>query len=171
MADAQVVMYRRYSYLAQAAYDAYDHGACRYPLRRLLPALGLTGHGYVATKYLYATVDTDEHRQHWIGYIAVATTCDAESFRDIVVVWRGTSAPSELFINLEASLVPIHGEEPPVLVEHGFQSLYVSDELSAQPGPERRVNVALTPGISTPPFIIAAATMWARRRSRRRRGL
>ncbi|CAN6357041.1 unnamed protein product [Urochloa humidicola] len=134
-ANAQDVTY---SYLAQAAYDAYDHGACRYPLHHLLPALGLDGLGYVTTQYLYATVNSiingvdHEHRQHWIGYVAVARHYDADSFRDIVVVWRGTSTPSELFKDLQAFLVSIHGEgaapppQHPVMVERGFQSLYVS---------------------------------------------
>ncbi|KAE8768030.1 Mitochondrial outer membrane porin [Hordeum vulgare] len=47
----------RYGDLAQATYDAFDNrywsrncGTCLHGLRRMLPALGLAGHGYVATR-------------------------------------------------------------------------------------------------------------------------
>jgi hypothetical protein len=125
----------KYCYLAKAAYDAYDHGRCRYSLDRMLPALGLGDHGYVATAFLYAAVNIVpvEHQQHWIGYVAVADKAERDrvlgyQYREIVVVWRGTSALDELFKDLEANLQPIHGDESNklVLVENGIQSLYAT---------------------------------------------
>ncbi|XP_066385443.1 phospholipase A1-Igamma1, chloroplastic-like [Miscanthus floridulus] len=57
----------KYGDLMQATYDASDRrhwsphcGTCVHDLRRLLPVLGLAGHGYVATAFLYATSDVDE---------------------------------------------------------------------------------------------------------------
>jgi pimeloyl-ACP methyl ester carboxylesterase len=135
-----------YCKLAQAAYAAYDdhNGTCRYSLADMLPAVGLGGSGYVATSFIYATVnilagdgvnegnddDGCQHEQHWIGYVALATDAERDrvGYRDIAVVWRGTSALDELLKDLQAVLVPIHGEEQAgkVRVERGFESLYTS---------------------------------------------
>ncbi|XP_002443555.2 phospholipase A1-Igamma1, chloroplastic [Sorghum bicolor] len=148
--DADEGQVLNYCKLAQAAYDAYDshNGTSRYPLTDLLPALGLGGNGYVATSFLYATVNiltgdgggvNEEndcpHKQHWIGYVAVATDAERDrvGYRDIAVVWRGTSTLDELLKDLQAVLVPIHGggqgqqaRRPEVQVERGFESLYTS---------------------------------------------
>ncbi|ONM02110.1 alpha/beta-Hydrolases superfamily protein [Zea mays] len=135
-----------YCKLAQAAYAAYDdhNGTCRYSLADMLPAVGLGGSGYVATSFIYATVnilagdgvnegnddDGCQHEQHWIGYVALATDAERDrvGYRDIAVVWRGTSALDELLKDLQAVLVPIHGEQQAgtVRVERGFESLYTS---------------------------------------------
>ena len=62
----------KYGDLVQATYNAFDRrhwsphcGTCVHGLRRLLPTLGLAGHGYVATAFLYATSDIDVPR--WLG--------------------------------------------------------------------------------------------------------
>jgi hypothetical protein len=107
----------RYGDFAMATYEAFDgdrwspyYGSCRYGLRRMLPALGLAVHGYQVTAFTYATADLlpewvepvlDAERwddgAYWIGYVAVANDEAARvaGFRDVAVVWRGTSARVE----------------------------------------------------------------------------
>ncbi|KAL6847204.1 hypothetical protein ACP4OV_023057 [Aristida adscensionis] len=109
----------RYGGLVHAAYDAFAArtGFSRCAGGRLLPGGGLTGTGagaYVAIAPLHCTVDIvpgeafDDHL-HWVGYVAVAAERDADGFREIAVVWRGTATWDEWFKDVQALLVPIHG--------------------------------------------------------------
>ncbi|KAE8770705.1 phospholipase A1-II 6-like [Hordeum vulgare] len=140
----------RYGDLAQAAYDAFDNrywsrncGTCLHGLRRMLPALGLAGHGYVATAFIYATCDVDiprwlmarlhadawDDHANWAGYVAVAGAEEASrvGHRDVVVVWRGTMAAEEWFMNLRTSFVPFDtAAGDGAMVAEGFHTLYTS---------------------------------------------
>ncbi|TVU47061.1 hypothetical protein EJB05_06639, partial [Eragrostis curvula] len=88
----------KYGDLVQATYDGFDGrhwsphcGSCLHGLRRLLPALGLAGHGYRVTTFVYATSDVAvphwlvrplhaeawEGHANWIGYVAVDGAAEA----------------------------------------------------------------------------------------------
>ncbi|KAK3135576.1 hypothetical protein QOZ80_5BG0420590 [Eleusine coracana subsp. coracana] len=158
----------KYGDLAMATYEAFDgdrwssyYGTCRYGLRRMLPALGLAGHGYHVTAFIYATVDllpewvepvvqaeNWDDRAHWMGYIAVAGDDEARraGFRDVAVVWRGTSAQVEWAMNIRTGLVDFddvddeegvnekkkkrRGEK----VARGFYELYTSENPESEFG-------------------------------------
>uniref|UniRef100_K3XX24 Fungal lipase-type domain-containing protein n=1 Tax=Setaria italica TaxID=4555 RepID=K3XX24_SETIT len=122
----------KYGDLAQATYDGFDWrhwsphcGTCLHGLRRLLPELGLAGHGYVATAFVYATCDEGraprwlrrqlhgqawEGHANWIGYVAVAGAAEAAraGYRDIAVAWRGTIAPGEWLLDMRTRMVPMY---------------------------------------------------------------
>ncbi|XP_020174073.1 phospholipase A1-Igamma1, chloroplastic-like [Aegilops tauschii subsp. strangulata] len=141
----------RHGDLAQATYDAFDGrywspncGTSLHGLRRMLPALGLAGHGYVATAFIYATCDVDiprwlmtrlhadawDDHANWAGYVAVAGAEEASrvGHRDVVVVWRGTMSAEEWFMNLRTGLVPFDAaaEGDGAMVAEGFHTLYTS---------------------------------------------
>ncbi|TVU49054.1 hypothetical protein EJB05_00345, partial [Eragrostis curvula] len=133
----------RYGELAMATYEAFDgdewsrhYGTCRHGLRRMVP-----GHGYVATAFIYATVDvlpewvepmlgaeeTDD-KAHWIGYVAVAGDVEAGGVRDVAVVWRGTSARVEWAMDVKTRLVPFGDKK--AKVTKGFHGLYTDNNPS-----------------------------------------
>ncbi|TVU49059.1 hypothetical protein EJB05_00350, partial [Eragrostis curvula] len=137
----------RYGELAMAAYDAFDgdewspyYGTCRHGLRRMV---GLAGHGYVATTFIYATADVLpewvepilgaeewDDGAHWMGYVAVAGDAEANraGIRDVAVVWRGTSALVEWAMDVKTSLVPFAaGGDKKAKVATGFHSLYTDN--------------------------------------------
>jgi dienelactone hydrolase len=140
----------RYGDFAMATYEAFDgdrwspyYGSCRYGLRRMLPALGLAVHGYQVTAFTYATADLlpewvepvlDAERwddgAYWIGYVAVANDEAARvaGFRDVAVVWRGTSARVEWALDIRTGLVnfDVHGKKNGEKVARGFYGLYTS---------------------------------------------
>uniref|UniRef100_M8BRE8 Fungal lipase-type domain-containing protein n=1 Tax=Aegilops tauschii TaxID=37682 RepID=M8BRE8_AEGTA len=141
----------RHGDLAQATYDAFDGrywspncGTSLHGLRRMLPALGLAGHGYVATAFIYATCDVDiprwlmtrlhadawDDHANWAGYGAGAGAEEASrvGHRDVVVVWRGTMSAEEWFMNLRTGLVPFDAaaEGDGAMVAEGFHTLYTS---------------------------------------------
>ncbi|KAJ1266395.1 hypothetical protein BS78_08G147700 [Paspalum vaginatum] len=152
----------KYGDLAQATYDGFDSrywspdcGTCLYGLRRLLPALGLDGHGYVATAFVYATcmdkLDRvprcvqrlfhteawvrDEHTNpHWFGYVAVAGAAEAKrlGYRDIVVAWRGTIAPDEWLLDMRTRMVDAGNEDKGARVAEGFHSIYTSRDTTGK---------------------------------------
>ncbi|OEL35669.1 Phospholipase A1-Igamma1, chloroplastic [Dichanthelium oligosanthes] len=138
----------KYGDLAQATYDGFDGrhwspycGTCLHGLRRLLPALGLAGHGYVATAFVYATCEGkiprwlhgeawDGHA-NWIGYVAVAGAAEARRlrYRDVLVAWRGTIAPNEWAMDMRTRMVPFEvdaGVDRGAKVARGFHSIYTS---------------------------------------------
>ncbi|KAG0463436.1 hypothetical protein HPP92_019505 [Vanilla planifolia] len=139
----------KYGELAQATYDAFDNnplskyqGSCLYCRNRLLPALGLSHHGYFVTKYIYAT--THAHLLHWLvrpffpsrwsddsnwmGFIAVSGDEESRRIgcRDIAVAWRGTVSPAEWIEDLQGKLEHLPQAPDDVRVEHGFLSMYTS---------------------------------------------
>ncbi|WVZ91276.1 hypothetical protein U9M48_037467 [Paspalum notatum var. saurae] len=142
----------KYGDLAQATYDGFDSrywspdcGTCLHGLRRLLPALGLDGHGYVATTFVYATcagvrvprfLQRPLHADawdgtNWFGYVAVAGAAEAKRLgcRDIVVAWRGTIAPGEWLLDMRTRMVPFEvdaGKDKGARVAEGFHSIYTS---------------------------------------------
>ncbi|KAL6623417.1 hypothetical protein ACP70R_033296 [Stipagrostis hirtigluma subsp. patula] len=150
----------KYGDLAQATYDGFDRhhwsphcGTCLYGLRRLLPSLGLAGHGYVATAFVYATCDVDVPRwlerplhaeawdghANWIGYVAVAGAAEAKraGYRDIVVAWRGTIAPDEWLLDMKTRMVPFEvdaGKDRGAMVAEGFHSMYTSSKAESKYG-------------------------------------
>jgi hypothetical protein len=154
----------KYGDLAQATYDGFDWrywsphcGTCLHGLRRLLPALGLAGHGYVATAFVYATCDEGraprwlrrqlhaeawEGHANWIGYVAVAGAAEAAraGYRDIAVAWRGTIAPDEWLLDMRTRMVPFEGidanagKDKGAKVARGFYSMYTSKNVEGKYG-------------------------------------
>ncbi|TVU49052.1 hypothetical protein EJB05_00343, partial [Eragrostis curvula] len=135
----------RYGELAMAAYEEFDgdkwspyYGSCRRGLRRMVP-----GHGYVATAFIYATVDVLpewvepiinaekwDDSAHWIGYVAVAGDAEARraGVRDVAVVWRGTSSRVEWAMDVMTSIVPFaSGGDKKAKVAKGFHGLYTDN--------------------------------------------
>jgi hypothetical protein len=127
----------KYGDLAQATYDGFDRhsGACRHDLRRLLPALGLAGHRYQVTKFVYATCDVGAWEGHanWIGYVAVTGAAEAGrvGYREIVVAWRGTISAREWLLDMKTEMVPFEidaseKKDDGAMVAKGFHSIYTS---------------------------------------------
>ncbi|CAL1402988.1 unnamed protein product [Linum trigynum] len=139
----------KYGEFASATYDAFDFdplsefcGSCRYNRHKMLHELGLAAkHGYTtATRYIYAmshvdvpnwlarTSTTWSRDSNWMGYVAVSDDAESKRIgrRDIVVVWRGTVAPSEWFSDLKARLVRVNDAVRVVKVQEGFLSVYKS---------------------------------------------
>ncbi|XP_074592533.1 phospholipase A1-Igamma1, chloroplastic-like [Curcuma longa] len=139
----------KYGELAQVTYDGFDFnpfsefcGSCLYGRHRLLAKLGLARTGYTVTKYVYAMSQIDLPRwlerslhadawstdSNWMGFVAVSD--DAESrrigCRDIVVAWRGTTAPTEWFEDIQATLRPLGDGHGDAKVERGFLDVYTS---------------------------------------------
>ncbi|KAL6991576.1 hypothetical protein U1Q18_009688 [Sarracenia purpurea var. burkii] len=139
----------KYGEFAQATYDALDFdpfsefcGSCRYGRNRLFDKLGLAGHGYEVSKYIYAMSgdmeelprwlersrlpETWSRDSNWMGFVAVSGDDESRRIgrRDIVVAWRGTVAPSEWYEDMQRKLEPVGIGE--AKVEHGFLSIYTS---------------------------------------------
>ena len=151
----------KYGDLAQATYDGFDWrhwsphcGTCLHGLRRLLPALGLGGHGYAATAFVYATcegrvprwlrrqlhADAWDGHANWIGYVAAAGAAEARraGHRDIVVAWRGTIAPDEWALDMRTRMVPFElnaGNDKGARVAEGFHTMYTSSNAGSKYGP------------------------------------
>ncbi|KAL9228321.1 hypothetical protein vseg_003914 [Gypsophila vaccaria] len=137
----------KYGEFAQATYDAYDldpyseyYGSCRYRRDKLFDNLGLTGHGYNVTRYIYATSSIDLPRwlersqlaetwskhSNWMGYVAVSGDEESKRIgrRDIVIVWRGTVSVSEWYEDFQNDLEGFGYGNAKVV--QGFLSIYAS---------------------------------------------
>ncbi|KAK6917124.1 Fungal lipase-like domain [Dillenia turbinata] len=107
----------KYGEFAQAAYDSFNFdtnskycGSNYYRKDELFDKLHLTRHGYKVTN----TEDESER----LGR------------RDIVVAWRGTTAPAEWVQNIKIRLTPLG--EGNVKVERGFLSVYTTKDKSSK---------------------------------------
>ncbi|MBA0560324.1 hypothetical protein Golob_017229, partial [Gossypium lobatum] len=103
----------RYGEMAQACYDAFDFdpfskycGSCRFTARQFFDSLAMADHGYVVSRYIFATSNINlpnffkksrwpkvwSKSANWIGYVAVSNDEISKRLgrRDIVVAWRGT---------------------------------------------------------------------------------
>ncbi|XP_074282915.1 phospholipase A1-Igamma1, chloroplastic-like [Silene latifolia] len=137
----------KYGEFAQATYDAYDFdayseycGSCRYNRDKLFDQLGLSGHGYNVTKYIYAMscielprwLETSQlaeswsKHSNWMGYVAVSDDDESRRIgrRDIVVVWRGTVSASEWYEDFQNDLEGFGFGDAKVV--QGFLSIYAS---------------------------------------------
>ncbi|XP_073307247.1 phospholipase A1-Igamma1, chloroplastic-like [Primulina huaijiensis] len=118
----------KYGEFTQATYDALDFdsfseycGSCIYNRHKLFDKLGLGKSGYNVTRYLYAMSHIDLHQwlkksrfvdtwnkdSNLMGFVAISD--DQESQRVgrngvVVVAWRDTVAPSELYDNMQQRL-------------------------------------------------------------------
>ncbi|XP_002531054.2 phospholipase A1-Igamma1, chloroplastic [Ricinus communis] len=141
----------KYGEFVEATYDAFDFdplseycGSCLYNRHKIFEELGLTKHGYRATKYIYAMshVDVPEWfaRTHttwskdsnWMGFVAVTNDQESQRIgrRDIMVAWRGTVAPTEWYNDLRTDLEYFEEDQDHkknhVKVQEGFLSIYKS---------------------------------------------
>lgn len=117
--------------------------------------LGLGGHGYAATAFVYATSEGgwvqrwlrrqlhaaawDGHA-NWIGYVAAAGAAEARraGHRDIVVAWWGTITPDEWALDMRTRMVPFElnaGNDKGARVAEGFHTMYTSSNAGSKYGP------------------------------------
>ena len=146
----------RYGEMAQACYDAFDFdpfskycGSCRFTHRKFFDDLGMAGHGYDVSRYLYATSNINlpnffkksrwpkvwSKNANWIGYVAVSNDEKSRLLgrRDITIAWRGTVTRLEWIADLMDFLKPVSSENIPcpdrtVKVESGFIDLYTDKD-------------------------------------------
>lgn len=150
----------RYGEMAQACYDAFDFdpfskycGTCRFMPRKFFDSLGMAGHGYDVSRYLYATSNINlpnffkksrwpkvwSKNANWIGYVAVSNDEKSRVLgrRDITIAWRGTVTRLEWIADLMDFLKPVSSENIPcpdrtVKVESGFLDLYTDKDESCK---------------------------------------
>ncbi|XWS36370.1 hypothetical protein CRYUN_Cryun20dG0079400 [Craigia yunnanensis] len=146
----------RYGEMAQACYDAFDFdpfskycGSCRFTRRQFFDSLGMAHHGYLVSRYLFATSNINlpnffkksrwpkvwSRYANWIGYVAVSNDEISKSLgrRDITIAWRGTVTRLEWIADLMDFLKPISSNKIPcpdstVKVESGFLDLYTDKD-------------------------------------------
>ncbi|GAB4830471.1 Phospholipase A1-Igamma1, chloroplastic [Ancistrocladus abbreviatus] len=150
----------RYGEMAQACYDAFDFdpyskycGNCRYTKDQFFKGLGMGGHGYEVTRYLYATSNINlpnffkksrwpkvwSKNANWMGYVAVSDDETSKHLgrRDITISWRGTVTYLEWIVDLMDILKPISchkipSPDPTIKVEAGFVDLYTNKDESCK---------------------------------------
>ncbi|MBA0845848.1 hypothetical protein Goarm_023118 [Gossypium armourianum] len=150
----------RYGEMAQACYDAFDFdpfskycGSCRFTPRQFFDSLAMADHGYVVSRYIFATSNINlpnffkksrwpkvwSKSANWIGYVAVSNDEISKRLgrRDIVVAWRGTVTRLEWIADLMDFLKPISSNKIPcpdstVKVESGFLDLYADKEVNCR---------------------------------------
>ncbi|XVF21668.1 hypothetical protein REPUB_Repub12eG0110000 [Reevesia pubescens] len=146
----------RYGEMAQACYDAFDFdpfskycGSCRFTHRHFFDSLDMAQHGYLVSRYLFATSNINlpnffknsrwpkvwSRNANWIGYVAVSNdeTSKRLGRRDITIAWRGTVTRLEWIADLMDFLKPISSNKIPcpdstVKVESGFLDLYTDKD-------------------------------------------
>ncbi|KAK6286400.1 hypothetical protein POUND7_012579 [Theobroma cacao] len=146
----------RYGEMAQACYDAFDFdpfskycGSCRFAQRQFFDSLGMVHHGYLVSRYLFATSNINlpnffkksrwpkvwSKNANWIGYVAVSNDEMSKRLgrRDITIAWRGTVTRLEWIADLMDFLKPISSNKIPcpdstVKVESGFLDLYTDKD-------------------------------------------
>ncbi|MBA0715281.1 hypothetical protein Golax_014186 [Gossypium laxum] len=150
----------RYGEMAQACYDAFDFdpfskycGSCRFTPRQFFDSLAMADHGYVVSRYIFATSNINlpnffkksrwpkvwSKSANWIGYVAVSNDEISKRLgrRDIVVAWRGTVTRLEWIADLMDFLKPISSNKIPcpdstVKVESGFLDLYTDKDVNCR---------------------------------------
>lgn len=150
----------RYGQMAQACYDAFDFdpfskycGSCRFMTRQFFHSLAMADHGYVVSRYLFATSNINlpnffkksrwpkewSKSANWIGYVAFSNDEISKRLgrRDIAVAWRGTVTRLEWISDLMDFLKPISSNKIPcpdstVKVESGFLDLYTDEDVSCR---------------------------------------
>ncbi|MBA0879763.1 hypothetical protein Goshw_001123 [Gossypium schwendimanii] len=150
----------RYGEMAQACYDAFDFdpfskycGSCRFTTRQFFDSLAMADHGYVVSRYIFATSNINlpnffkksrwpkvwSKSANWIGYVAVSNDEISKRLgrRDIVVAWRGTVTRLEWIADLMDFLKPISSNKIPcpdstVKVESGFLDLYTDKDVNCR---------------------------------------
>ncbi|KAJ8762057.1 hypothetical protein K2173_006659 [Erythroxylum novogranatense] len=140
----------KYGDLAEATYDGFDsdplsdyYGSCRFNMQKLFQEVGLAKYGYEVTSYIHALSRVDvpdwleksnetwSKESNWMGYVAVSNDEESQRIgrRDIVVVWRGTVAPTEWLLDLRTKLEVL--DDTKAMVQQGFLTIYKSkDELT-----------------------------------------
>ncbi|XVE77862.1 hypothetical protein DITRI_Ditri13aG0097300 [Diplodiscus trichospermus] len=150
----------RYGEMAQACYDAFDFdpfskycGSCKFRRRQFFDSLGMAHHGYMISRYLFATSNINlpnffkksrfskvwSRNANWIGYIAVSNDEMSKTLgrRDITIAWRGTVTHLEWIADLMDFLKPIPFSKIPcpdskVKVETGFLHLYTDKDVTCR---------------------------------------
>ncbi|KAK8565338.1 hypothetical protein V6N12_058904 [Hibiscus sabdariffa] len=146
----------RYGEMAQACYDGFEFdpfskycGSCRFTPREFFNSLAMADHGYVVSRYLFATSNINlpnfftksrwpkvwSKIANWTGYVAISNDEISKRIgrRDIVVAWRGTVTRLEWIADLMDFLKPISSNKIPcpdstVKVESGFVDLYTDKD-------------------------------------------
>ncbi|XVF32462.1 hypothetical protein REPUB_Repub17cG0085000 [Reevesia pubescens] len=146
----------RYGEMAQACYDAFDFdpfskycGSCKFMRRQFFDSLGMSHHGYMVCRYLFATSNINlpnffkksrwpkvwSRNANWIGYVAVSNNEISKRLgrRDITIAWRGTVTRLEWIADLMDFLKPISSNKIPwadssVKAESGFLDLYTDKD-------------------------------------------